>query len=109
MNVATDGDAERRTLLAQAFATVQLEDLRFDWAKELRSLELMDKAVGPHGITQTFDLKHIIKRMRTRDKCKSKGMKIGDGASLNAETIIPLFDLYFGKQPWSSLFQPDDR
>lgn len=109
VNVATDGDAERRLLLAQEFSTVQLETLGCEWADELGFLDLMDKTVGPNGITQTFDLKHIVKRMRTRDKCKTKGMQIGAGTSLNAETIIPLFDMFFGKQSWDSLFQPDDR
>lgn len=108
-NISTDGDAERRLLLVNEYTTVHLRDLDCTWKDELAELPLFHKMVGRRGITHNFDWKHMEKRKRTRDKCRTKGNQIARGGTLNAETLIPLFNVIFGKQNWDALFQPADR
>lgn len=108
-NISTDGDAERRRLLVEGYTTVHLKDLPGTWKDILAELPLFHKLVGPRGVTHHFDWKHMEKRKRQRDKCQTKGNQIGKGGTLNAETLIPVFDAIFGKQDWSTLFQPADR
>lgn len=108
-NIATGGDAERRRLLVEGYTTTDLRDLPGTWQKSLIELPLFNKQVGPRGISHNFDWKHMEKRKRQRDMCKTKGNQIGEGGTLNAETIIPVFDIIFGKKDWNPLFQPQDR
>lgn len=108
-NIATDGDAERRRLLAEEYKGVHLKELPGTWWKALEDISLFDKNVGPGGVTQHFDWKHMVKRMRQRDKCKTKGSQIGEGGGLNAQTLSLLFNTVFKPQDWTPLFQPEDR
>lgn len=64
-NISTDGDPKR-----QEYTTIHLRDVECTWKDGLVDLSLMDKMVGPRGLTHKFDLKHIEKRKRTRDKSK---------------------------------------
>lgn len=64
-NISTDGDVERRLLLVEEYTTVHLTDVECTWKDELVGLSIMDKMVGPHGLTHNFDLKYIEKHKRS--------------------------------------------
>lgn len=63
--VASDGDGVRRRLLYNFTSGVTSE--------KLAEFDLLDATTSEHAVVQCFDLKHNLKRLRTRDISKREG------------------------------------
>lgn len=101
--VASDGDGVRRRLLHDITSTVT--------APMFAGLTLIDNTTSSDGVVQCFDLKHNLKRLRTRDISK-KGVKISTSAlALNCDSLPELFAWYDGKpkETYRTLVNPEDR
>ena len=101
--VASDVDGVRRRLLHDFTNMVT--------APMFADLALVDGTTSSGGVMQCFDLKHNLKRLRTRDISK-KGVKISTHAlALNCHSFPELFAWYDGKpkEAYKTLVNPEDR
>lgn len=101
--VASDGDGVRRRLLYNFTSSVTSE--------KFAEFDLLDATTSEHGVVQCFDLKHNLKRLRTRDISK-RGVKISASAlPLNCDSFPQLFRWYDCKpnDTYRTLLNPDDR
>lgn len=101
--VSSDGDGVRRRLLHDFTSSVESE--------MFAEFDLVDDATSTDGVVQCFDLKHNLKRLRTRDLSK-RGVKISpDALALNCDSYPELFGWYDGKpkETYRTLFNVDDR
>lgn len=105
-NFASDGDATRRRAQRLLTRTKRCGD--FPELKMLQTCHLFDQDVGEGGVSDGYDLKHLVKRIRERAK-SSKGLKVGDGAPINAAVLRQLIGMHQPDLPLSSLLAPDDR
>lgn len=101
--MASDGDGVRRRLLHDFTSSVN--------SKVFADFDLVDNTTGVDGVVQCFDLKHNVKRLRTRDISK-KGVKISaDALALNCDSFPELFRWYDckPKETYRTWLNPDDR
>ncbi|CBJ27634.1 conserved unknown protein [Ectocarpus siliculosus] len=101
--VASDGDGVRRRLLYNFTSSVTSE--------KFAEFDLLDAMTSEYGVVQCFDLKHNLKRLRTRDISK-RGVKISASAlPLNCDSFPQLFRWYDCKpnETYRTLLNPDDR
>ena len=103
--LASDGDSQRRPVLYNLAASVRSEGLG-----GLGGLELMDQTTSKHGLVQCYDLKHNLKRFRSRH-CSIKGVQIAkEGHVLNRETYPRIFRMHDGPdRKYDSFFSAQDK
>ena len=101
--VASDGDGVRCRLLHDFTSMVT--------APMFADLALVDDTTSSGGVVQCFDLKHNLKRLRTRDISKN-GVNISTNArALNCDSFPELVAWYDGKpkETCRTLVNPKDR
>ena len=103
--LASDDDSQRRPVLFNLAASVRSEGMG-----GLGGLELMDQTTSKHGLVQCYDLKHNLKRLRSRD-CSIKGVQISkEGHVLNRESYPRIFRMHDGPQrKYDSFFSAEDK
>lgn len=103
--LASDGDSQRRPVLYNLAASVRSEGIG-----GLGGLELTDQTTSKHGLVQCYDLKHNLKRIRSRD-CSIKGVQIAkEGHVLNRESYPRIFRMHDGPhRKYDSFFSAEDK